>query len=695
MVNINEIGEGVTPYKFSIGEETKYGMDYNFHTEDGDAYLVQFDEGNFSDVYDLAFYAVGSSGFMSDEEMNKGRQFKIISTVLAIIKDFIKETPGVQGIEFSGKKKEGKETNQRDLLYNAYVKKHIGEFPGWDFKIGNNETKLFKKETLKESKPLTGLSQFLVESFLQEVNEKYNEVIGLFPGGYKPPTIAHFHIVDEISKRPEITKLKVLIGPKERDNITSEQSLQIWNIYKKYLNNKVEFEKSSISPVKDVLDIIKNNPQNYYILVVGRDEDYNRFKSADKYNNIKIVSIKEAGEGISGTKARQEILSDNYINFQKYIPTELTLKERGEIWNILTKNKQLNEGKQVGLLYHYTSADGLKGILSSNRINASEEYYLGVILYYISFTRNKNFHNKKQKFRVKTNYRITLDGDKLSNKYKITPFSYKPGWDYENNWEYDWLEDEPESVVRDFFNNTGDYDEQEERISFKGPEGGIDNIKNYILHVDKVEDLQEKTIQSFNLQNVNELENNEIKYWANYFNIFNKLKENPNKIYNILKLKLKGEQLEALLYFYDFLKQEDKKILKEEIMTRDDLKKYSNDIKIKEYIDKLMDYCCNDLGIKKPKLNIVGEEYTKENKSFGGYSPQTNEIFLMIKGRNLTDVLRSCSHELKHCQQNFKGELTSESGKDGDKWENEANSYSGKTMRIFGRENPEIYTITC
>lgn len=566
MVNINEIGEGVTPYKFSIGEETKYGMDYNFHTEDGDAYLVQFDEGNFSDVYDLAFYAVGSSGFMSDEEMNKGRQFKIISTILAIIKDFIKETPGVQGIEFSGKKKEGKETNQRDLLYNAYVKKHIREFPGWDFKIGNNETKLFKKETLKESKPLTGLSQFLVESFLQEVNEKYNEVIGLFPGGYKPPTIAYFHIVDEISKRPEITKLKVLIGPKERDNITSEQSLQIWNIYKKYLNNKVEFEKSSISPVKDVLDIIKNNPQNYYILVVGRDEDYNRFKSADKYNNIKIVSIKEAGEGISGTKARQEILSDNYINFQKYIPTELTLKERGEIWNILTKNKKpLNEA-----------------IDYKNRLKAMA---------------------------------ARKDPDKITE---------------------------------------------------------------------------------FGKEQLQELESNEIKYWANYFNIFNKLKDNPDKIYNFLKTKLKGEQLEALLYFYDFIKQEDKKILNEEIMTRGDFKKHSNDIKIKEYIDKALEYCCNKSNISKPKLIIVYEEYTKENNSFGGYSPSDKKVYLRIEGRNLSDALRTLFHEVGgHHKQNEENRLPEGAGKDGDEYENEANSIAGIMVREFGRENPEIYTITC
>ncbi len=146
----------------------------------------------------------------------------------------------------------------------------------------------------------------------------------------------------------------------------------------------------------------------------------------------------------------------------------------------------LNEAKQVGSLYHYTSADGLKNILQSNQLKSSEEEYMGNDLNFISFTRNKNFHKKGQKFNVKTDYRITLDGDKLSDRYKIKPFAYIPGWNYTDNWEYDWLEDEPESVVRDFFNATGDYDEQEERIWFKQPGQSINDIKKYILAVDKI-----------------------------------------------------------------------------------------------------------------------------------------------------------------------------------------------------------------
>lgn len=143
------------------------------------------------------------------------------------------------------------------------------------------------------------------------------------------------------------------------------------------------------------------------------------------------------------------------------------------------------EGKQVGLLYHFTSKDGIKGILKDNKLITTEEFYMGNVLHFVSFTRNKNFHNKKNKFNVKTDYRITIDGNKLSEKYRVQPFAYKPGWDYSNNWEYDWLEDEPESEVRDFFNNTGIYDEMEERIYFKNNDG-IKNIKEYILKIDKL-----------------------------------------------------------------------------------------------------------------------------------------------------------------------------------------------------------------
>ena len=365
------------------------------------------------------------------------------------------------------------------------------------------------------------LTNYLVSSLLHEDKQKYKEIIALFPGGFKIPQLAHFHIADEVSKRTEITKLKILIGHKERDGITKEQSLAIWNIYKNHLNNKVEPEISSqTSPVKEVLDIVKNNPKNFYILVFGRNEDADRFKNVEQYDNVKIINFKDFEIGVSGTKARLEIVNGNYEGLQRYLPTELTDEEREKIWNILT------------------------------------------------------------------------------NK-------------------------------------------------------------------------------------INELEQHELKYWATYADIYDALKKDPEKRYEFLKTKLQGERLKALEYFYNEYFKEGQSVLNENLDNKEHLL----------LIKKLVDQCCSELEIPKPNIIIVGGKYTEQNKSFGGYVPSENKIYLVVKGRNLADSCRTLSHELKHAQQNHLGQLTAEAGKDGDKFENEANSFSGETMRKFGRENPQIFKI--
>jgi len=119
-----------------------------------------------------------------------------------------------------------------------------------------------------------------------------------------------------------------------------------------------------------------------------------------------------------------------------------------------------------------------------------------------------------------------------------------------------------------------------------------------------------------------------------------------------------------------------------------DFKKYIS------YINELVNYVCEDLQIERPEIKIInGTDYTQKNHSFGGYQPGENKIFLVIKGRNCSDVCRTLSHELKHAQQDQQGVLTPESGKDGSEHENECNSYAGKVMREFNRKYPEILTL--
>jgi phosphopantetheine adenylyltransferase len=205
----------------------------------------------------------------------------------------------------------------------------------------------------------------LVKALIQPILEAEGQKIALVPGGFKPPTMGHFYLVDEVAKDSNIDKVIVLIGHKNRDGVSKEESKVIWDIYKKYLPSNVEIQISdNSSPISDVASIIKNNPENTYYPVVGiRGEmdlgDLKRFDSLkDKYDNFQTIVIKSEGEDrISGTNTRAALIGGEKERFQKYLPTELSDEEKEDVWSILQKtpvdegtcgyNTDVNTGKKL------------------------------------------------------------------------------------------------------------------------------------------------------------------------------------------------------------------------------------------------------------------------------------------------------------------------------------------------------------
>ena len=186
----------------------------------------------------------------------------------------------------------------------------------------------------------------LVKSLIQPILEVEGQKIALVPGGFKPPTMGHFYLVDEVAKNPNIDKVLVLIGHKNRDGVSKEESKAVWDIYKKYLPSNVEIQiADNSSPIADVASIIKNNPQNTYYPVVGiRGEmdlgDLKRFDSLKgKYDNFQTIVIKseESDNRISGTNTRAALIGGDKPRFQAYLPSELSDEEKEEIWTILQK----------------------------------------------------------------------------------------------------------------------------------------------------------------------------------------------------------------------------------------------------------------------------------------------------------------------------------------------------------------------
>jgi hypothetical protein len=80
--------------------------------------------------------------------------------------------------------------------------------------------------------------------------------------------------------------------------------------------------------------------------------------------------------------------------------------------------KKINEAKQVGTLYHWTKLKNLKNIIETNTLNTSHAGH--GIFNYVSTTRSKD----KFQFGIaeSSDVAIVLDGDKISNRYKIIPY---------------------------------------------------------------------------------------------------------------------------------------------------------------------------------------------------------------------------------------------------------------------------------
>jgi hypothetical protein len=128
----------------------------------------------------------------------------------------------------------------------------------------------------------------------------------------------------------------------------------------------------------------------------------------------------------------------------------------------------INESKQVGDLYHWTSFAGVYMILEENylkganrtvrndarTINRADEHG-------VSFTRDKTFYKDHSKY-YPMEACIVIDGNKLSNNYKLFPYN-----------------DFYEGEFKPNYKGAKESDEMETRTN-----RSIEKIKNYIIRVE-------------------------------------------------------------------------------------------------------------------------------------------------------------------------------------------------------------------
>lgn len=194
---------------------------------------------------------------------------------------------------------------------------------------------------------MNSLVKEIVKNLLSE--EEKQQTTALYAGGFKPPTAGHFEVVQEALKQnPEIDEFIIFIGAKERDGVSQDESLLIWEVYNKYLPFKVKIVPTSIPPVKAVYDFAKNHPTREILWILGAREDNeqdftdigSRTKSITNYPNIEARTIITKG-GVSGTAARNAS-KVSFEKFELFVPSILTPEEKQEVYQIVSGKIQEN-----------------------------------------------------------------------------------------------------------------------------------------------------------------------------------------------------------------------------------------------------------------------------------------------------------------------------------------------------------------
>jgi hypothetical protein len=519
------------------------------------------------------------------------------------------------------------------------------------------------------------LIQELIFPFLTE--DKIQKGTALIPGKYKPPHKGHLEVAKKLSEDFRIKNIVILISPKTVEGITPELSKEIWEKYLQKYGIKAKILLSNEpSPVKAAVNIIKNNPDNFYYVVTGyRTEedlkDLARGNFTAKYGNADAIVVE--GEDIRATRIRQYLADRDYPAFSLNLPDRLTNAEKQQIYNKLievvpTTEKEVKENKVI--------LSNFEGDLKPNDMIKAPK---GAKLYNkqsgkpIILNQSKIFKviNYTQ---IKPNiYKLNLETK--GDLYWVLNYEIGEGWV---------LSDEPITENKIL---------EENKLK-----DSVKKLKdNWVDFTKAIKQESKETQEAFVL--LNQAAQGKITLTSE------QKKQIGDQMKNVLKtlgyltiLALPGGSIVAILLKVlrlnkyvlptSFLKEETKNFDKLEYykeyyknispsnfnveINEDKIEIFGIQDKIslkesstlawnpKESLVTLSKYLMNELGITEAP-NIELKEDEENAKDILGktayYNPSTHTITLYITDRHPKDILRSFSHEMIHHKQNLEGRL--------------------------------------
>lgn len=124
---------------------------YFFTTSNGIKYEVRFGRRKDNILHATIVFGVINDEFEGEEyvETNKGEVYRVMATLVKIIRMFIAEHPKVMIYEFTGIAREGEpdeETTTRTNLYKRYLPVIFPKEEGWEFAFKGSTAVVTKKD---------------------------------------------------------------------------------------------------------------------------------------------------------------------------------------------------------------------------------------------------------------------------------------------------------------------------------------------------------------------------------------------------------------------------------------------------------------------------------------------------------------------------------------------------------------------
>jgi nicotinamide mononucleotide adenylyltransferase len=197
-----------------------------------------------------------------------------------------------------------------------------------------------------------------IHSQSRVVTESPKRRVALFPGKFRPPHRGHFDFAKKVANRNDVDELVILISPVDRQNITAEQSVSIWNEYLKSDNIpnitvEVSEHRSPVAAVYEfAADSSKASTGDTVVLIKStKDTGDTRFSGVQSYAarhnpGVSVETVVEepvqssAGKVFNARDMRRAIANGDAQLFKSYLPPK---SDKDAIWNMVYQGNDPTE----------------------------------------------------------------------------------------------------------------------------------------------------------------------------------------------------------------------------------------------------------------------------------------------------------------------------------------------------------------